>query len=120
MNTKTEIYSVDEDAWSLLSDYPFVKESERAICAYAIAYFDNGFILFGGWTLTAIRSKTIARLDLETSNWTKLGDLNSGRYAHGVIYDGQVFLVVGGQGNLKTEKCTLSGNEFQKNRSHFA
>ena len=77
---------------------------------YAITYFQNGFILFGG--STGRNSKTIVRLDLATSSWTKLGDLKTGRYGHGVIFNGEVFWVIGGRYEKKTEKCTLSGNEF--------
>ena len=55
-------------------------------------------------------SKTIARLDLATSCWTKIGELNTAREGHGVIYNGEVFLIVGVYD--KTEKCTLSGNEL--------
>ena len=79
------------------------------ISHYAMIYYQNGFILFGG--LADV--KTIARLDFATSNWTKLGDLNTGRDRHGVIYDDQVFLVIGGFGNYKTEKCSLSGTSFE-------
>ena len=82
------------------------------IYGYAITYFQNGFILFGGTTSSNYYSKTIARLDLATTTWSKLGDLKTGRRGHGVIYDGHVFLVVGGWGDRKTEKCTLSGKEF--------
>ena len=91
-----------------------VKTDSDEISRYAITYFQNGFILFGGWTSDTYYSKTIARLDLTTTTWSKLGDLKTGRIGHGVIYDGQVFLVVGGNGNRKTEKCTLSGTEFKE------
>ena len=90
----------------------FIEKTETYIYGYAITYFQNGFILFGGWTSSTSNSKTIARLDLATTTWSKLGDLKTGREGHGVIYDGQVFLVVGGYGNRKTEKCTLSGMEL--------
>ena len=60
---------------------------------------------------------TIARLDLATSSWTKLGNLETARNGHGVIFDDDVFLVIGGwsfdRKTLRSEKCTLSGNEFK-------
>ena len=75
--------------------------------------------LYISWWLTGsissymyVKTAKIARLDLATSSWTKLGDLKTARSHHGVIFNGEVFLVAGGRGNLKTEKCTLSGNEF--------
>ena len=72
----------------------------------------NGFILFGGYA-DGEESKTIARLDLATTSWIKLGELQTGRRGHGVIFDGEVFLVIGGDWNYKTEKCTLSGKELK-------
>ena len=59
-------------------------------------------------------SNTVARLDLATSGWMKLGELKTRRSGHGVIFDGEVFLVIGGEGDKKTEKCKLSGNGFFK------
>ena len=74
-------------------------------------YFDNGFILFGGYKY-GVLSK-IARLDLVTTAWTDIGNLKSGRYVHNVIFDGEVFMVIGGnEGELKTEKCSLSGGRM--------
>ena len=45
----------------------------------------------------------------------KAGTLKNGRYAHGVIFDGEKFLVVGGSvsGDLVTnEVCTLEGSSM--------
>ena len=42
-------------------------------------------------------SSTIARFDEETKMWSKLGDLNVARAGLGVIFDGNVFLVIGGR-----------------------
>ena len=74
-------------------------------------YFDGGFILFGGKTPSGM-SRVIARLDLGTTSWSKLGDLTTYRDQHNVIYDGEVFMVIGGQfsDNLHSEKCSLSGS----------
>ena len=71
-------------------------------------YFENGFIIFGGWDTRSI----IARLDLSTTSWTKLGNLKVGRAQHNVIYDGDVFIIVGGlqEGSFPTENCSLSGS----------
>ena len=73
---------------------------------------ENGFILFGG-VADNKSSKTIARLDLATTSWSKLGELQTTRQGHGVIFDGHVFMVIGGQYTKKTEKCTLSGKELK-------
>ena len=75
---------------------------------YSMLYLEGGFIVFGGFD-SPTRS-VITRLDLSTTSWTKLGDLKVGRAYHNVIYDGEVFIVVGGSGSMKTEKCSLSGS----------
>ena len=41
--------------------------------------------------------QTIARLDEKTMEWKKIGELVTARYSHGVIFDGESFLVIGGQ-----------------------
>ena len=40
--------------------------------------------MFGGETSDSLHS-TIARLDSTTFTWTKVGDLNKGRYGHNAI-----------------------------------
>ena len=87
---------------------------------FAIIYYQLDFIMFGGKThLMEGQSNTVARLDLATSSWTKLGNLKAKRSGHGVIFDGEVFLIIGGESDiffshdLKIEKCTLSGNKFR-------
>ena len=97
-------------AQTISKEHSIHLEVDSLISCYAITYYQNGFILFGGWTATGDTS-TIARLDLATSSWTKLGDLKTARNGHGVIYDGDVFLIIGGYGDLDTEKCTLSGTD---------
>ena len=41
-------------------------------------------------------SSTIARFDEYTKLWSKIGDLNVARAGLSVIFDGSVFLVIGG------------------------
>lgn len=71
-------------------------------------YYSNGFMVFGGHSTDT----TIARLDLSTTHWSKLGKLSTGRHGHNVIYDGSAFMVIGGYGNKPTEKCVLSGSSI--------
>ena len=78
------------------------------IIDYSILYFENAFIVFGGHHSST--KSVIAKLDLATTSWVKLGDLKVGRWGHNVIFDGEVFIVVGGSGTMKTEKCSLSGS----------
>ena len=82
----------------------------KQIYHFAITYYRNGFILFGG--NKGLLSKKISRFDLTKSEWTNLGDLQTARDGHGVIFDNGIFVVIGGKGNFANEKCILSGNEF--------
>ena len=56
----------------------------------------------------------IGRLDEKSRAWSIAGHLKSPRAKHGVIYDGETFLVVGGNAadrltDAKTENCILEG-----------
>ena len=48
-------------------------------------------------------------MDEVTQRWSLAGNLKSNRERHNVIYDGSMFMVVGGQGSYKTENCVLEG-----------
>ena len=48
------------------------------------------------------------RLDAVTTVWSNAGSLNNARHYHGAIFDGENFLVVGGEGTLKNEVCSLT------------
>ena len=48
-----------------------------------------------------------ARFDISTKIWTQLGHLNAARGGHGVFYDGDYFLVIGGRSEKFTERCAL-------------
>ena len=49
-----------------------------------------------------------------TLTWSKVGDMVKGREGHNVIHDGNVFLVVGGNGfDMKTEKCSLVDDKIK-------
>ena len=72
---------------------------------------DGAFYVFGGRTSGSL--KGIGKLDATTKIWSKVGDLNSERYAHNVIFDDAHFLVIGGSGiRYKTEKCTLDNGRM--------
>ena len=51
---------------------------------------------------------TIARFDVDLGTWSQIGKLNVGNSLQNVAFDGSYFLVVGGHGKKKTEKCSLS------------
>ena len=44
--------------------------------------------------------------------WTKAGELKNPRDEHNVVFDGSNFLVFGGSGTKKTEKCTILNNQM--------
>ena len=50
--------------------------------------------------------KAIGRLD-SNNNWSLAGNLNTGRRGHGAIYLDSSILIIGGYGNLQSEKCDL-------------
>ena len=75
-------------------------------------FYNGGFIIFGGSFGSFKRTSTIARFDETTRKWSKLGDLLTERSNHGVVYNRQSFLVLGGtDGDMKvmTEKCQING-----------
>ena len=68
------------------------------------------FYIFGGDSGpdTYTPSNTIAEFSTVTKEWTKLGELNQARYGHGVFIQQGDFIVVGGSGTFRTERCTLN------------
>ena len=56
---------------------------------------------------------TIAKVDVVTTSWSKVGDLSVGRRYHNVILRESAFIVVGGlkrtenETGLPTEECSL-------------
>ena len=74
-----------------------------------IIHVDGAFYVIGGSTTST--SKTIAKLDSISYEWTKAGDLIVGRQGHNAIFDGSDIIVVGGNiggASTKTEKCTIA------------
>ena len=68
-------------------------------------YYDKAFFLFD-------YNKVIAKLDTVTTQWSSFGNLSSARVGANVAFDGEVFIVVGGSGTLKTEICTPTDSEI--------
>ena len=65
--------------------------------------------MFGGY-VDGSTSNIIGRLDASTLTWTKAGELNYARYGHGAIFNGERIIVAGGNGNYKTESCSVEEN----------
>ena len=88
-----------------LTAYLNPSEASSYVRSYAVVYHERAFYVFGGYGASNI--KTIAKLDAEITTWSKAGVLVNGRHAHGAIFDGEKFLIIGGWGSFKNEVCTL-------------
>ena len=91
----------------------FIPSKDGSYVIYApIIHVDRAFYVIGGYTGSTSNSKTIAKLDSISYEWTKAGDLIVGRRGHNAIFDGSDIIVVGGYAgsgvSLKTEKCTIA------------
>merc|ERR1712106_85099 len=106
---KAEILRTDGSTWSTIGDYPDSLASS-SISYAPIIYSDGGFFVFGGWSDYNI--KGIGKLDATTFMWSKVGDLNTRRRSHNVIFDGAHFLVIGGDGTYKTESCKMDNDQM--------
>ena len=60
----------------------------------------------------------IAQLDSVTLTWSKVGELNVGRYGHNVIEVRAEFLVIGGGGRgvTETERCRFVAGQIRCTR----
>ena len=71
--------------------------------------------MIGGYTNNKSNSKTIAKLDSISYEWSKAGDLIQARHGHNAIFDKLDIIVVGGYVrdgiSLKTEKCEINGDK---------
>ena len=75
----------------------------RRIWHQAVVYAYSSYFYFGGYGGREL--SIIARLDGSSYMWSKVGQLNEGRYGHNAIDLNGFFVVVGGFGTKKTEKC---------------
>ena len=68
--------------------------------------------MIGGYADSQSYSKKIARLDSSSYEWSRAGDLLTGRYGHNAIFNGNDIIVVGGYAgddvSVKTEKCKIT------------
>ena len=97
-----EIYVLKSRQWRSVEPYPFAGK----LSFQPVIHVNFGFYIFGGYA-NDTDTKTIARLDAKTYAWSLSGTINNARRYHNVIYVDSSFLVIGGSGKLKTEKCQL-------------
>ena len=81
------------------------------IRAAPLIHVEGVFYVIGGETRSTSYSKTLARLDSISYEWSEAGDLITGRKGHNAIFDGSDIVVVGGYGTCKTQKCTIAENK---------
>ena len=77
---------------------------------YSIVAVQKSFYVFGGAYGKFSRKdlKTITEFNTITKQWEKRGDLKEARQAHRVVVHQSEFIVVGGNADLPTERCTLT------------
>ena len=75
----------------------------------------DGFIVFGGMYAQSnefYATSVIAKFNPDSNTWSKLGNLKYTRNEFGMIQIGDEYLIVGGQGDKKTETCRLENDEM--------
>ena len=106
-----EYYSSETAQWSTGVDYPY----EETIWSYEMVPHKDGFIVFGGMYTGSDgfhATSVIAKFNPDSNTWSKLGNLMNTRHAFGMIQIGDEYLIVGGQGDKKTETCRLENDEM--------
>ena len=79
------------------------------ITGSAMVFYDNAYYMFGG-DVDYEYSSTIARFDELTRNWSKVGDLEVALCCSSVIYNGEFFMVIGGDAEFSTERCSIQNS----------
>lgn len=104
----SELYSRKQALWTICEDYPF----KQVVIEFTMVARNGNFIVFGGvyavnqgqgWDENDI----IAQFNPDSNKWTKLGHLQNARHQFGVIEVGNIYIVIGGQDEKKTETCQL-------------
>ena len=82
---------------------------------FASVFFNDSFYIIGGVNPVTPQNK-IGQLSTIDWTWSDVGQLQTGRSNHGVIWTGGKMLVIGGcQGRkceLNVESCELENNKF--------
>ena len=75
-------------------------------------FHEGGFFVFGGEHSDPSDSPAVRRFDEEKREWSTVGELRKHRQGHGVIYDGESFIVAGGNSS-SIENCIWKHEEFE-------
>lgn len=105
-NKQVELYLTVYMTWFAVDEYPY---ADKYLYLTPILYHIDSFFVFAGYDDNGTESKVIGRFYVPTRTWSKAGELKTGRYGHGAIFDGYKFIVAGGFGTLSTESCIVDG-----------
>jgi len=105
---KCEVLDISKDQWKSIDSYPYAS----SFFNQAVVYVHSSYFFFGGWGHGGNDRSTIARLDGSSYQWSKVGQLNQGRNGHKAIHLNDIFLVAGGWGTKKTEKCKYKNDQM--------
>jgi len=103
-SVKTEIMNLSTGQWEDAQDYPF----QEFISHYSTTSTSSAAYIIGGF----VSPTTIA--EFKHGQWSKVGDLSTGRYGHASITDGVQTIIIGGNvsgTNAETEIWTLENSE---------
>ena len=109
-NGKTEIYDHSTSKWSTKADYPY----RQTIVDYQLLSTEAGFILFGGYAEKISKSSsTIAKFEPKKNKWTMLTNLQFSRHGFGVIEIEKMFVILGGEGQIRSETCQFTSKGLE-------
>ena len=104
-NNKVESYNFDTDTWTQMDAYPY----HDRLYDYATVSTNQGTFIIGGYDGQAVSTMAC----FNGNEWSLIGNLNSPRYAHSAIINGDnVFIVGGHPADLPTEIWSLKENEL--------
>ena len=74
---QAELYNSIEETWKSIGRYPY----SDTINHYALAYYQEGFFVFGGSAKSGTDATgfTIARLDVKSLTWSNVGQMFEAR-----------------------------------------
>ena len=105
-NKETELIKFSNWSWESRSRYPY---ASSRIYYHAAVSKGGDFYVIGG-DADGSATATIARYNTNTDTWTRLGDLVNARYYHDAIWSQDFLIVVGNNGAMMSERCSLNGD----------
>ena len=95
----------------MLFEPVLISIKEGSLAYYASVFHEQAFFIFGGSDIYG-KIRKIGRLDAVKRTWSLAGSLNKARSGHAVVFGGNQFLVIGGSGTFKTEKCVKNSTRI--------